>query len=146
MRLSEHFTLEELTHSDTAVRLHIENIPNESQRQALQLLVENILEPTRQLYGKPITISSGFRGAKLNAAVGGAKTSQHQTGEAADLVTKDNAKVFEIILENTPFDQLIWEKGWIHVSFSSRQRRQVLQWLGGSKYKDIKKTWKSVVR
>ena len=146
MRLSEHFTLEELTHSDTAVRLHIDNIPNESQKRALQELTDHILEPTRLLYGKPITISSGFRGTKLNAVIGGATKSQHQTGEAADLVTKDNAKVFEIILENTPFDQLIWEKGWIHVSYSNRNRRQVLQWLGGSKYKDIRKTWKSVVK
>ena len=71
--LSKHFTLDELTKSATAIRLGIDNIPNETELENLQKLVDNILEPLRVHYGRPIIITSGFRCEKLNKAVGGSK-------------------------------------------------------------------------
>ena len=118
MNISKNFTLSEMTVTST----EIENNPNAQQLNSLVNLVEKILQPIRDLYGKPITVTSGFRNEKVNKAVGGAKTSQHMRGEAADIKCSDNAAVFKLIKDNFLFDQLIWEKGndnqpaWVHVS------------------------------
>lgn len=125
----KHFTLEELTHSDTAVRLRIDNQAPREAAERLVALVENVLDPLREIFGKPITVTSGYRSKELNRRVGGATNSQHILGEAADIVSDDNRRLFDIIRTRLPFDQLIWEKGgrWIHVSYSKeRQRKQVL--------------------
>lgn len=125
----KHFTLEELTHSDTAVRLRIDNQAPREAAERLAALVENVLDPLREIFGKPITVTSGYRSKELNRRVGGATNSQHILGEAADIVSDDNRRLFDIIRTRLPFDQLIWEKGgrWIHVSYSKeRQRKQVL--------------------
>lgn len=125
----KHFTLEELTHSDTAVRLRIDNQAPREAAERLAALVENVLDPLREIFGKPITVTSGYRSKELNRRVGGATNSQHILGEAADIVSDDNRRLFDIIRTCLPFDQLIWEKGgrWIHVSYSKeRQRKQVL--------------------
>ena len=97
-------------------------------------MINKVLDPLREAYGKPIIVSSGFRNVELNKEVGGVPTSQHQKGEAADLdvgSVEENKKLFELIQKlNLPFDQLIDEKkmSWIHVSYSSsRQRKQVLK-------------------
>ena len=132
--LSKHFTLDELTKSATAMRLGIDNIPNETELENLQKLVDNILEPLRVHYGRPIIITSGFRCEKLNKAVGGSSTSQHRFGQAADIRSvsdkrEDNKELFQMIMEmKLPFDQLIdeFDYDWVHVSFSNRNRRQVL--------------------
>ena len=73
MNLSANFTLLELTKSEAAIRLDIDNTPNEEQIESLRLLCENILQPVRDHFGKPVRISSGFRCAELNSspAVGG---------------------------------------------------------------------------
>lgn len=131
----KYFTINELTKSDTAQRKGIQNIPSEEQEQNLISLVENILDPLREAYGKPIIITSGFRGKELNDVIGGAKNSQHTTGEAADIRTiedtpKENKKLYDLILKlKLPFDQLIDEYNfnWVHVSYSDRNRRQVLK-------------------
>ena len=85
------------------------------------------------MYGKAITVNSGYRCSKLNAAVGGAKTSQHMRGEAADITAgskTENKKLFELIRDNLPFDQLIDESNysWVHVSYvsTSKNRKQIL--------------------
>lgn len=125
----KHFTLEELTHSDTAVRLRIDNQAPREAAERLAALVENVLDPLREIFGKSITVTSGYRSKELNRRVGGATNSQHILGEAADIVSDDNRRLFDIIRTRLPFDQLIWEKGgrWIHVSYSKeRQRKQVL--------------------
>lgn len=130
----KYFTIKELTKSKTALRYGIDNIPNKQQERNLIKLVENILDPVREKYGKPIIVSSGFRCEKLNRIVGGARTSQHLTGEAADIrsvedTPEENKKIFNLIKElDLPFDQLINEYNydWIHVSYSNKNRKQLL--------------------
>ena len=126
----KHFTIEELTRTNTGLN----NKPNRDEIAALRDLVENVLDPVREVFGAPIKVSSGFRGAILNAAIGGAKSSQHMKGEAADISCSDNKRLFEIIRDTVVFDQLIWEFGdknqpaWIHVSYKSQgNRNQVLR-------------------
>jgi len=128
-RLSTNFTLTELTRTSSG----IPNTINIIERRNLQSLVDNILQPARDRFGGPIMVNSGFRNEAVNRAVGGATTSQHRLGQAADIRGSDNARIFNIIRDNLPFDQLIWELGndqqpqWIHVSFSDRHRREVLR-------------------
>jgi len=131
----KYFNYYELTASSTAKRKGIDNTPDATVRANLTALVANILDPLREAYGKPIVVSSGYRSPKLNRAVGGAAKSQHVTGQAADIHTlsdtpADNKKLYDMILKlKLPFDQLINEYNfnWVHVSFSPRNRRQVLK-------------------
>ena len=135
MRLSKHFTLDEFIKSATATRLGIDNTPDEKVLNCIQALVDNVLEPLRVHYGRPIIITSGYRCPKLNKVVGGSSTSQHVIGQAVDIRSvsdsrEDNKELFDMILEmKLPFDQLINEFGydWVHVSFGPRNRRQVLK-------------------
>ena len=128
------FTLNELIKSDAARRSKINNTPNKQEENNLIALVENILDPLREAYGKPIIVTSGFRCERLNKLVNGSKTSQHRTGQAADIRTvedtvEENKKLFDLAQElNLPFDQLIDEYNfdWVHVSYSPRNRKQIL--------------------
>lgn len=129
----KYFTMKELTKSSTADKLGIDNTPTPEASVALSNLVTHVLDPLREMYGKPITVNSGYRCTKLNAAVGGAKTSQHMRGEAADITAgskTENKKLFELIRDNLPFDQLIDESNysWVHVSYvsTSKNRKQIL--------------------
>lgn len=129
----KYFTIAELCRSNTADRLGINNRCRQEHVTALTALVENVLDPLREWWGKPIIVSSGYRCPELNAAVKGSKTSQHMAGEAADIDTGDrqqNKLLFEYIKKNMPFDQLIWEHGgdWVHVSYRAdgKNRNQVL--------------------
>lgn len=130
----KYFTIQELTKSATASRKGINNTPDVSVKRNLNLLVDNILDPLREAYGAPIIVTSGYRCGRLNKAVGGAAKSQHMYGQAADIRTvsdkpSDNKKLFDLIRElKLPYDQLIDEYGynWVHVSYSSRHRRQIL--------------------
>jgi len=134
MRITKNFTLDELTNSQTATLHNIDNTPGEVEIEALQQLCDNVLQPLRNATG-PVFISSGFRCRQLNRIIGGSVTSQHMKGEAADIVSSDNASLFNHIRENLPFDQLIWEYGndeqpqWVHVSYCGMigNRGQVLQ-------------------
>jgi len=85
MKLGKFFSLTEMTQSQTAVRKGIDNMPNEKELECLKELVKNVLDPIREHFEKPVTINSGFRGAKLNRAVGGSSRSQHCKGQAADI-------------------------------------------------------------
>lgn len=129
----EHFTIKELSHSDTALAKGIDNFPTAEAISNLIKLVDNVLDPLREKYGKPIRVSSGYRSAILNRSVNGATSSQHRLGEAADITTgskDENRKLFEIIKNELLFDQLIDEKNfsWVHVSFrEGRNRKQVLK-------------------
>ena len=121
----KYFTLTELTTTTTG----LENNPAQAQKSNLIALVENILDPVRELLGRPITVNSGFRCPLVNSAVKGVKTSQHLKGEAADLSCEDNKKLFELIRDHFVFDQLINEYNfkWVHVSFSQlHNRKQIL--------------------
>lgn len=121
--MTPNFSLKELTSSTTAQRLGIENIPDATAVANLEALAKNVLQPVRDILKRPVVISSGYRCAKLNKAVGGSATSQHLTGEAADIKcnsVKDAFEVIGAIMKNGIYDQLILEiKGstvWIHVS------------------------------
>lgn len=133
----EYFTFNELCKSDTAYRLAIDNTPPKAVKSCLAALTDNILDPLRKAWGKPIYVNSGYRCPALNKAVGGVASSQHLLGQAADITTHnivDNARLFQLVQNlGLPFDQLIWEKGdhsgpsWIHVSYSPRHRREILK-------------------
>jgi hypothetical protein len=132
MNLSPHFTLEELTHSQQAVRARIDNTPNTPQRACLELIA-NLLEDVRQLLGHPIQISSGFRCNKLNSLIGGAKNSQHVLGLAVDFICPGYGTPKEIcqtlLASGLKFDQMICEGTWVHLSLEVRgqpMRNQVL--------------------
>ena len=108
--MGQFFTIKELTDSETASKRGIDNTPGDSEKQALTRLIDNCLDPIRRMWGRPITVNSGYRCDKLNAAVGGVPTSQHRLGEAADITAG-------------------YEKGyaWVHVSYrEGRNRKQVL--------------------
>lgn len=126
----KYFTVAEMSQSIVAKQRGIDNTPGPVETAALRSLVANILDPLREAIGKPIKVNSGFRSHKLNRAIGGSTSSQHLKGEAADIVvarmsTVDLCK--KIIDMGLPFDQLIEEHGaWVHVSFSTRNRREVL--------------------
>lgn len=129
----KYFTMKELTKSSTADKLGIDNTTTTEVSAQLSNLVTHVLDPLREMYGKAITVNSGYRCSKLNAAVGGAKTSQHMRGEAADITAgskTENKKLFELIRDNLPFDQLIDESNysWVHVSYvsTSKNRKQIL--------------------
>ena len=133
----KYFTMAELTQSALARALHIANNPTESERLNLIALVENVLDPAREVLGEPIYVSSGYRSLRLNKAVAGVADSQHLRGEAADIYTSSpqgNKRLYEVLL-SLPFDQLIWEKGddeapaWVHVSYcrTGRNRGEVLR-------------------
>lgn len=129
----KHFTIKELCKSDTAKRRGIKNEPTEEVVRNLTALVDNVLDPLREWYGKPIYVNSGYRCPLLNKAVGGVANSQHLSGEAVDIDvndTKENRKLFAWIEENCEFDQLLWENGgaWIHVSYKrSGKNRQMVR-------------------
>lgn len=132
--MGKYFTINELTKSSTAQRLHIDNNPTQEVKDNLNALIDNVLDPLRELYGKPIIVNSGYRSFKLNKAVGGAKNSQHLVGQASDIRTVQNTKesnkqLFDLIKNSKlPFDQLIneYDYNWVHVSYSPRNRRQIL--------------------
>lgn len=131
-----YFTIAEFVKSETAEKKGIDNrLPKELLPNA-QALIDNVLDPLRKAYGKPIVVSSGYRCEALNKAVGGSKTSDHMNGRAADIVgtpntPAENRKLFNLIQElKLPFDQLIDEKNfsWVHVSYRGEgNRNQVLK-------------------
>lgn len=128
MKLSENLSLAECTKSLTAKRLGINNEPDEWATENLRQTAVNVFQPVRDCLGVPIHVSSGYRSAELNKAIGGSVRSQHVEGRALDLDADvfggcTNSEIFECIRENVEFDQLIWEFGdqdnpdWVHVSF-----------------------------
>ena len=136
-RISKNFTLDELTASATAKKMHIINAPGVDEVCALCALVHNVLQPLRDAMGESIKIGSGYRCPQLNRAVGGVPNSQHINGEAADLcIDGDKLKGkrwFDWIKSHCDFDQLIMEhnsKGtyWVHVSYRAdgKNRRKVI--------------------
>lgn len=138
MKLSEHFSLEEFEHSDTAIRYDIENKAPDFVINNLKELCENVLEPLRSRLDMPIKILSGFRCHELNSAVGGVNNSQHLTGNASDITIEGmtHPDLFKFIRDNLSFDQLILEhvkennpnSGWVHVSWNGdRNRNQCLK-------------------
>jgi|TARA_R100001443_G_scaffold114706_1_gene131074 hypothetical protein len=133
-RLSTHFSLKELTRSQTAERKGIKNTPNDGEIENLKILCENILEPVREHYGIPFTPSSGFRCFDLNKAVGSSNKSQHITGQAVDFEIPGvpNMELALWIKEHLDYDQLLLEfykesipdSGWVHCSYVGERNRK----------------------
>ena len=155
MKLTENFTLEELTYSATAQRLGIDNTPSEAVIAKLRTLCKTVLQPIRKTYGKSIVVTCGYRCAKLNKVVGGASTSDHMYGNAADIrsvsdTKADNKALFDLILgmikkREIQVKQVIDEYGydWIHVSYQdgrTTKKNQVLRAVrvnGKTTYKTV---------
>lgn len=141
-QLSKNFSLKELTNSATAIRKGIDNTPNKEQIDNLTRLCVEVLQPIRDEYGDSIIVSSGFRCDKLNAAVSGAKNSDHRFACAADIHTvsdsvEDNKKLFNLILDmakkgKISCRQIIdeYNYNWVHVSinnkYNSKKNNEVL--------------------
>lgn len=138
--ISEHLDYLEATKSATAKRLGVDNRPSESDLQNMRRIAESIFEPLRANVAKgPLAVTSFFRSKRVNAAVGGAYSSQHTCGQAMDIDADvhggcTNRQVFDYIREHLAFDQLIWESGddsspaWVHVSLKeSGNRGEVLR-------------------
>lgn len=129
IKLSTHFTLDELTASQTAVQRNIKNNPGKKELANLRRLCRTILEPFRALVG-PLHVSSGFRSEALNRITGGVPTSQHRLGQAADILpikTELKTAYLKLVDSKILFDQAIFEFGrWIHLSWSLKPRGQKL--------------------
>ena len=137
MKLSQNFSLLELTKSETAIRKSIDNTPSKEALQCLFNLCTNVLQPVRDAFGL-VSITSGYRSPELNTAIGGSKTSDHCKGCAADFEVPgmDNKELAQWIIDNLEFKQLILEfyedgkpnSGWVHCSFEEgNNNKQVLR-------------------
>ena len=134
MKLSKNFSLAEMTKSQTAIRRGIDNIPDKHHITQLELLCEHVLQPIRDHFDRPVTVTSGYRSPELCTVIGSKITSQHTKGQAADFEIPGvtNMEVAEYIRDNLDFDQLILEfytggnTGWIHCSYVHEPRKDVL--------------------
>lgn len=124
--ISKHISWREATHSATAEKKEIENIPSEGDVQNMKKLAKNVFEPLREWAAEPIRVNSFYRSPDLCDAIRSSRNSQHTKGQAIDidaLGEKTNADLFNYIKDNLDFDQLIWEHGddenpdWVHVSY-----------------------------
>ena len=132
-QITTNFTLNELIYSSTADRYDIDNTPSRMEYNNLKMLCENILQPIRDKWKKPIRVTSGYRSPALNSKLKGSATSQHCKGEAADIDCENNERLFNIIISminNNEIEvgQLIDEKkySWIHISLPYYKKNQVL--------------------
>ena len=131
-QLTKNFTLEELSHSNTAKAKGINNTPSEKEIDCLRLLAVRLLQPLRDAYNEPFIINSGYRSPETNKAVGGVPNSQHTKGQAADIQVKEPRKLLTKLLEiGLDFDQaILYQDGrnnFLHLSYNSgRNRKQVL--------------------
>lgn len=132
-QLSTNFSLKELLRSDTAIRLGIDNTPDQEQLINLTHLCIFILQPVRDQFGST-TVNSGLRVLELNRAIGSSDNSQHRKGEAADIECKavSNLELAKWIRDNLDFDQVILEaydgvdptSGWVHVSYRADRKNR----------------------
>lgn len=151
-RISKHISYKEATRSATALRLGIDNKPNEYHLQNMEMVAKKVFEPLREAVDAPIKINSFYRCEELNKAIGGSSKSQHCQGRAIDIDdvygNVSNAFMYYYIKDNLDFDQLIWEFGtndspdWVHVSYvdedSNRKRcLKAIRENGKTKYIDI---------
>lgn len=137
MNLTKHFTLQELTVSDTALRTGIKNTPSPLVIANLKTLAEG-LEQIRALLGEPLHITSGYRSPTLNRFIGGSENSAHCLGYAADfkcIKQKPNEIVAKIKDSGIKYDQCIAEGTWTHISFDPKLRQQTLSALFDNKGK-----------
>ena len=152
MKLTENFSLGELTKSQTAERKGIDNSPSTEHQENLKSLCEMILQPIRDHFGQVVSVSSGYRSPELCVAIGSSTKSQHAKGQASDfeIFGISNKELADWIDENLDYDQLILEywkgedepnSGWVHCSFNTQgNRKQYLRAYkenGSTKYEPI---------
>ena len=152
MKLTENFSLNELTKSQTAERKGIDNTPSAEHQENLKSLCEMILQPIRDHFGQVVSVSSGYRSPELCVAIGSSTQSQHAKGEASDfeIFGVSNKELADYINENLDYDQLILEywkgedepnSGWVHCSYTNgSNRKQYLRAYkenGSTKYEPI---------
>ena len=151
MKLSNNFSLKELTASQTAARKGIDNTPSPIHQANLKSLCTSILQPIRDYFSRVVSVSSGYRSQELCLAIGSKITSQHAKGQAADfeIFGISNKELADYIHEHLDYDQLILEywkesdpnSGWVHCSYSeSNNRRQYLRAYkehGKTKYEPV---------
>jgi uncharacterized protein YcbK (DUF882 family) len=134
--ISKHITLQEATESATALRMGINNVPNEVELDAMKYVSENLFEPIREWYNKPIKINSFYRCLALNKAVNGSKTSGHVLGNSIDISggnKVENKKIFDFIkLSGLNFDQVIneYDYTWVHISLKKEKNRKQILTIG----------------
>lgn len=138
MKLTKNFTLEEMSHSNTAKAKGLENKPNPKQIEELRKLCINLLQPLRDIYGEPLIISSGFRSPIVNKVVGGVANSQHMEGQASDVTVKDPRKLLATLLNSgLDFDQaILYQDGrnnFLHLSYKSGHNRKQVLYSNGTK-------------
>ena len=149
-QLSANFSLHEMCKSESALRLNIDNNPDEEATENLRLLCEKVLQPVRDHYGKGVKVNSGYRSPELNSspAVGGSKSSDHCKGQAADIEIDGipNHELAQWIMDNLDYTQLILEfytqgipdSGWVHVSYDpnnlKKQELTVVKVAGKTQY------------
>jgi zinc D-Ala-D-Ala carboxypeptidase len=139
-KISQHVSYAEAIKSQAAIRNRFDNTPGAIELANMKKVAEMCFEPLRKHFNCPIGISSFYRSRFVNTLIGGAKNSQHLTGQAMDIDADifggvTNAQIFEWLKKNVDFDQLIWEYGddknpaWVHISYVSPQknRRQILR-------------------
>lgn len=150
MKISKYVSISEVISSDTAKRKGIDNSPTPEHLENLKVTCTEVFDKVREHFDVPIYISSGYRSAALNKAIGGSATSDHNNGKALDLdqdgkgngVT--NRQVFDYIKDNLEFDQLIWEFGssqnpdWVHVGYrKGANRKQILRAIRNASGKTV---------
>jgi len=127
MNLTKNFTLHEMTKSETALRLNLDNEPDKQQLAALQTLAEKVLQPIRDHFARGVKVNSALRTLPVNRAIGSGDSSHHVRGMAADIEIPGvpNAELAQWIANNLDFTQVILEfytvgipdSGWVHVSY-----------------------------
>ena len=132
-RLGSFFWLSEFLRSDTATRKGLSNVPDGAALANIRTVLASGMERVRNLLGVPVQVTSGYRAPEVNAAVGGARSSQHVQGLACDFIAPDFGTPRAIarhLMTHAPqlrFDQLIFEGTWVHISFvADRPRGEVL--------------------
>ena len=130
----KYFSIDEMVRSTTAKKYGIDNTPSDDIKNNLTLFIEKVLDPIREDWGGPISVSSGYRCPELNNAVGGVKTSGHQYGYCADLQVKGDLRKFSCFVKDwmkehqMKWDQIIWEKcsnvTWLHFCWIGKDGKQ----------------------
>ena len=155
MKLSKNFSLAELTKSQTATRMGLDNNPNEDEQENLRLLCERVLQPVRDHFNHVVTISSAYRSPALCQAIGSSVDSQHAKGMAADfeIFGTPNNEVFNWIKGNLLYDQMILEfwnsdepnSGWLHVSYNPESSENIKENLRAYKDENNKTRYKPII-
>ena len=155
MKLSKNFYLSELTKSQTAERMGLDNNPSQDETENLRLLCERVLQPVRDHFDSVVSVSSGFRNIILSEKIGSSRKSQHCLGQAADfeIFGIENNKVSDWIKENLMFDQLILEyhipgepnSGWVHVSYTKEINSNRKEYLMATKNATGKTEYKQIL-